>query len=155
MDFNELVEKAKNKDIGQNSVSDYVLFEMKDKDGKNRKVMKSEIDLYFSKRGRKTEEDKMIYEGYQDYLVSQVNFEIADQKTNNLGHVKYKTGETLPVVVRIDDYDFTESAISYYQTFKTRSPQQEVAVMVGKALDLIQLEDDETIDSIKKRLGID
>lgn len=155
MDFGELVKRARDKKIGQNSVSDYVLFTMLDKNGNKREVMKSEVDNYFQKRGRKTADDREIFRGYQDYLIDHTHFTVADLKTNNLGFVRYKNGEKWPVVVEIDDYRFTESAISYYSTFKVRTAKQEIAVMVGKALDMVPLEDNETIASIKKRLKMD
>lgn len=153
LDFNKMVEMAKNKTIGQNSVSDYVLFTMSQLDGSTREVMKSEMDKFFSRRGRRTEEDRLLLAGYQDYLIDNLDFTIANQETNDLGYIKYKNGTTLPVVVRINGYDFTESAISYYSTFASRTPEQELAVMVGKMFDMIPLEDGETIANIKYRIS--
>lgn len=149
MDFNKILELAKNKTPITNKMTDVYLFTMED----GTRVMQSDMDKYFTRRGRKSLHDKEMFKEYQHYLIGFVEFQIS-KTPGDLGDVIYNTGEKKPTVAIVNQYRFSEQAISYMNTLDQRSPEGEVAVMIGKALELIPLEPEDDIEKIKKDLKI-
>lgn len=147
MDFNEIKNKAAKKKAIPNKMTDKFLFEL---DG--RRIMATDMENYFSKRGRKTAFDRKLFKAYQEYAIKQVKFEISVD--GSLGDVIYNTGETRPTICIVDGYRYSEGAIAHMNTIEERSPQSEVAVLIGKALELIPLGEEENIAQIKKLLNI-